>query len=556
MSGLDRIANVTGEVGERDTATVTIRAGVALSEMLRTTLGPTGRDKMLVSDGTVVLTNDGASIVDRMKIDSPAARVVADVARAQSGEVGDGATSAIVLTGALLDEASSLLDDGFHPKTVVDGYRTAAVRAGAVLDDVAWAPSSDDGSMRRNVAATSITGRWDEARTAFLSDLAVRAFDAAREASGRRLPNVTIHGIAGGETTDSELLDGLVVDTDTSSTSLSEVAAPVPQRVDDARVAVVDDELTIQSPDAVSRYSIEDVADLERAQAFEEGEYRRYVEVLSAHDVDVLFCQKSVDDRLRTMLAREGVLVFERTRQDEVQKLERTTGARPVMRLDALDAASVGRADEVERIVLGDGAFVIVREATSSQASVLLRGGTDHVVDETERIVVDAIGLLDEFDARPRLVAGGGAAEVALAMDVRRYGRHVGDREAVAVEAFADALETIPVSLARNTGLDPIDSLLALRRRHADGESRVGVDAEAGEIVDVAELGVVEPARLKRRVVANATDAAALLLRIDGIIETGPSEGGDGSHDHDHDGPHASGEFGSDPHGYPWAIGH
>ncbi|GAB3318391.1 thermosome subunit 1 [Haloplanus rallus] len=558
MSGLDRIANVTGEVGERDAAAATVRAGVVLSEMLRTTLGPTGRDKMLVGDGTVVLTNDGASIVDRMEIESPAARIVADVARAQSGEVGDGATSAIVLAGALLDEASSLLDDGFHPTTVVDGYRTAAARAGTVLDDVAWTPDPDDGSTRRNVVATSITGRWDEARTAFLSDLAVRAFDAVRGSSGRRLSNVTIHGVAGGGTTDSELLDGLVVDTDASSTSLSEVAAPVPQRVDDARVAVVDDELTIQSPDAVSRYSFEDVGDLERAQAFETGEYRRYVEALSAHDVDVLFCQKSVDDRLRTMLAREGVLVFERTRQDEVHKLERATGARPVMRLDALDTASVGRADAVERVTLGDGAFVIVRESTSSQVSVLLRGGTDHVVDETERIVVDAVGLLDEFDARPRLVAGGGAVEVALATDVRRYGRRIGDREAVAVEAFADALETIPVSLARNAGLDPIDSLLELRRRHADDETRIGVDGEAGGIADVSDRGVVEPARLKRRVVANATDAAALLLRIDGIIETGPSEDGSGGHDHDHDhdGPHAGGEFETDPHGYPWAIGH
>jgi chaperonin GroEL (HSP60 family) len=560
MSGLDRIANVTGEVGERDAATVTVRAGIALSEMLRTTLGPAGRDKMLVGDGTVVLTNDGASIVDRMEIDSPAATLVADVARAQSGDVGDGATSAVVLAGALLDEASSLLEDGFHPTTVVDGYRTAAVRADATLDDVAWTPAPDDGSTRREVVATSITGRWDEARTAFLSDLAVRAFDAVREAEGRRLSSVTIHGVAGGETTDSELLDGLVVDTDASSTSLSEVAAPVPRTVDDARVAVVDDELTIQSPDAVSRYSLEDATDLERAQAFEEGEYRRYVEALSAHDVDVLFCQKSVDDRLRTMLAREGVLVFERTRQDEVHKLERATGARPVMRLDALDAASVGRADAVERVDLGDGSFVIIREATSSQVSVLLRGGTAHVVDETERIVVDAISLLDEFDARPRLVAGGGAAEVALATDVRAYSRRVGDREAVAVEAFADALETIPVSLARNAGLDPVDSLLELRRRHADGEASVGVDGEAGEVVDVAERGVVEPARLKRRVVANATDAAALLLRSDGIIETGPSEDGGGGHDHDHDhehdGAHAGGGLQSDPHGYPWAIGH
>ncbi|WP_338741739.1 thermosome subunit beta [Haloplanus salilacus] len=553
MDGLDRIANVTREVGRSDADELTVDAGVALSEMLRTTLGPNGRDKMLVGDGTVVLTNDGGSIVDRMDIESPAANLISDVARAQNGELGDGSTAAIALAGGLLDEAGDLLDDGIHPTTVVGGYREAARRAGAALDDVAWTAGDDE--TLRSVAATTITGRWDDARTASLADLTVRAFRASRDRGRGRLDDVTIHGFAGGATTDSELLDGLVIDTDASSTSLSEVAASVPRHVEDARVAVVDDELTIQSPDSVSRYTVEEVEDLERARTFEDEEYRRFVEMLTALDVDVLFCQKAVDDRLRARLAHEGVLVFERTRQDEIHKLERTTGATPVMRLDALDAAAVGRADEVERIDLGDGSFVIVREASSSQVSVVLRGGTDHVVDETERIVVDALTLLDAVGDRPTLVAGGGAAEVALAGDLRAHGRGIDDREALAVDAFADALETIPVALARNAGLDPIDTLLDLRARHAEGESRAGIDGDGGVIADVADRGVVEPALLKRRVVANATDAATLLLRIDGIIETESSDGGVGEHDHD-DGAPAGGGVRADTGGYPWAIGH
>jgi chaperonin GroEL (HSP60 family) len=556
MDGLGRIANVTRQVGPNDAAELTVDAGVALAEMLRTTLGPNGRDKMLVDDGTVVLTNDGGSIVDRMDIESPAANVVADVARAQSGELGDGATAAVALVGALLDEADDLLDDGFHPTTVVDGYREAAGRVGTALDDVAWTTNDDDETLRR-VVETTITGRWDDARTAFLADLTVRAFRASRGRGTDRMDDVTIHGVAGGATTDSELLDGLVIDTDASSTSLSEVAASVPRRVADARVAVVDDELTIQSPESVSRYSVETVAELERARAFEDDEYRRFVETLTATDVDVLFCQKSVDDRLRARLAHEGILVFERTRQDEIHKLERATGATPVMRLDALDAAAVGHADEVERVELGDGSFVVVREASSEQVSVVLRGGTDHVVDETERIVVDALTLLGALGDRPALVAGGGAAEVALAADLRDHGRGIGDREAIAVDAFADALETIPVALARNAGLDPIDTLLDLRARHADGDARTGIDGDDGAITDVAESGIVEPARLKRRVVANATDAAALLLRIDGIVETESSGGEASGHDHDHDedGTPAGGVR-ADTGGYPWAIGH
>lgn len=550
MNGVGRIANVTRRIGSEDVGEVTVEAGVALSEMLRTTLGPNGRDKMLVGDGTVVLTNDGGSIVDRMDIESPAATLVSDVARVQNGELGDGSTSAIILAGALLDEASELFDDGFHPTTVVDGYRQAATRTGTALDDLGWTVGPDDGETLRSVVATTVTGRWDEARTAFLADLSVRAFRASH---GTRASDVTIHGVAGGATTDSELLDGLVIDTDASSTSLSGVAAPVPRRVTDARVAIVNDELTIQSPESMSRYTLEAADDLQRAQTFEDEEYRRDAETLAAHDVDVLFCQKAVDDRLRTRLARDGVLVFERTRQDEIHKLERATGARPVMRVDELGATAVGRADEVERVDLGDGSFVIVREASSTQVSLLLRGGTDHVVDETERIVVDAISLLDAVDGRPSLVPGGGATEVELARALRAHARGVDDREAVAVSAFADAVETVPVSLARNAGMDPIDTLLDLRKRHADGDARAGIDGDTNRIADMADRGVVEPTRLKRRVVANATDVAALLLRVDGIIRTEGSGDAEGVDDHGHG--HAGG-LESDTGGYPWAIGH
>ncbi|AXG06535.1 thermosome subunit 1 [Haloplanus rubicundus] len=554
MNGIHGVAAVDGRTTGDDARERNIAAGTALSELLRTTLGPNGRDKMLVDDGTVIVTNDGASIVDRLSLDSPAARLLAGVARAQRGELGDGSTAAIVLAGTLLAEAETLLDDGLHPTTVIAGYADAAGHARSLLDDLASAP--DGGVDHRAVVSTAVTGRWDERRTAFLADLSTRAYRAARAGGDDAdLSAITVHGAAGEATTDSELLDGLVIDTDTSSTSLSSIAADVPRRLTDVRIALLDDELTIQSPDSVSRYSVDSPDGLRRARDHERDEYRRYVETLRSHGVDVCFCQKSIDDGLRARLAKAGILAFERTRQDEVHKLSRATGARPVMRLDALDPSAVGRADELERVRLGKGSFVVVREASSRQVSVLLRGSPEHVVDETERIVSDGIALLETLDARPGLVPGGGATETELALAVRTFGRGVDDRRALAVDAFADALETVPVSLARNAGMDPVDSLLELRRRHADGERSVGVDGDTGTVTDVMARGVVEPVRLKDRVVANATDAATLVLRVDDVIRTRGTRGGE-EHDHDHDHDHGHGGVRSDPGGYPWAIGH
>lgn len=552
--------NALADVDRTDDAVrQNIAAGTALSEALRTTLGPKGRDKMLVGDGTVVLTNDGASIVGRMEIESPAAKLLAGVARSQGDEVGDGSTSALVLAGELLKEAESLLGEGLHPTTIVSGYRTAAARATETLAALARDADPADPETLADVAAATVTGRWDDERTAFLADLAARAYLAVRDADGPNLRNVTVHGVAGGGTADSELLDGLVVDTDRSSTSLSDVSGTVPRRVDDARVAVVDDQLTVRKPNAVSRYTFEEADDLRRAREAEDDEYRELVATLSAHDVDVVFCQKSVDEGLRARLAREGILVFERTRQDEVHKLERATGASSVMRLAELSDEAVGTADAVVREELGGTEFVTVREASSEQVSLVLRGGTDHVVEETERIVVDAVSLLKTFEERARLVPGGGATEVALARALRSEAASVAGREQFAVEAFADALETIPATLARNAGMDPIDALVELRRRHADDETSVGIDADTGEVADAAACGVFEPLRLKERVLANATDAAAFLLRIDEVIRTtapAADEGHGDARDHEHDHLGGTGGFESDPHGYPWAIGH
>ncbi|MFD1634728.1 thermosome subunit beta [Haloplanus ruber] len=554
MAGLETIANVVDRVDGEDAVDRNLSAGVALGEMLRTTLGPMGSDKMLVGGGEVLLTNKGSSIVERMEIESPAATLVADIARAQSGELGDGSTAAVILAGALLDEATSLLDDGFHPRTVIEGYTRAAARARSQLDAHTAAVSMDT-ATRRAVVETTVTGRWDDERTAFLADLVVQSHEAIRDGDRPREDRLTLHAVPGADTEASELLDGLVIDTDRSSTALSDVPSPVPSRVDGAVVAVVDDELTIPTPESAPRYAVDDVDDLERAQAFESETYERYVDTLDAHGVDVLFCQKAVDDRLRTLLARQGVLVFERTRQDEVHKLERTTGARPVLDLDDLDRTAVGRADAVERRQVGDTPFVLVCDASATHRSLLLRGGTAHVATETERIVADGLTVLETAAEHPGLVPGGGAVEVGLARDLRSHARTVPDREAFAVSAFADAIETIPAALARNAGMRPVDALLELRRRHDAGETTAGVDATAGDVCDAVAVGLLEPARVKERMIANAAQAATFLLRVDDVIETDEPLHDEGEgHDHDHG--TGGGGVQRSTGGYPWAIGH
>lgn len=555
MSQATAIANINDETEGDEAVGKNISAGVALADVLQTTLGPNGRDKMLVGDGQVVVTNKGASIVDRIDIESPAAKLIAEVARSQGGELGDGSTSAIVLAGALLSEAGELLDEGFHPTTVVNGYAEAAKRVQARLPDLATWDAHDD-ETRRSIVKSAITGRWDEERATFLADLAVRGYRAARTDDRPRLQNVTIHGIAGGGTADSELLEGLVIDTDRSSTSLSDIPAPLPRRCEGARVAVINDELTLQTPESAPQLSVEDATDLQRFQEFETEEYERYIDTLTSFGVDVLFCQKSIDSRLRALLARAGILTFERTRQDEIHKLERTTGASPVMRPDELGANAVGSAEVVERRMLGPSEFALVRDTASSQVSLLLRGGTDHIVDETEQIVVDGIDLLTAFDARPGVIPGGGATEVALAADLRTWSRGIGERTQLVVNAVADALETIPLTLARNAGHDPINTLLELRHRHDGGDGEVGIDVETGEVTDMYERGIVTPIRLSERVVTNATEAVTSILRIDGIIHVDESMHGEADgHDHDHE-HGVGGGVKSDPHGYPWAIGH
>jgi len=549
-------ADSPDHVAGGDARSANIAAGRALAELLRTTLGPKGLDKMLVgADGKVVVTNDGASMLDRMDVDQPIATVLVDIASQQEERTGDGTTTAVVLAGELLAAAEDLLERGLHPTTITDGYHRAVRQAIRTLERDALVIDSTDPERLREVARTVITGKWDDEATAFLARQVVETVQAIRGDHTVDFEKITRKTAPGGSVFDSRVVDGLLIDMAESSTDVVSPDPGPPRRIEGATVALVDDQLTIETPTGGGPVTVESPADLDAFRAYEDEVHASQVDRIAGVDADVVFCQKSIDDRVRYLLAKEGILAVERTRQDELHKLGRATGARPVASVDELTPAVTGRAGLVERRDLGSTRFTVVSDAEGfDQVSLLLRGGTEHVADEVKRLVDDCFYVLRLVIEDGRVVPGGGAVEVHLATDLRDYAATVPRREQLAIEAFADALETIPRTLAETAGIDPIDGLLELRTRHHRGEERTGLDLDTGGVADMLDRGVVESVAVKRQALDSAAEAANLVLRIDDVVAGAVDRDGHGHGEEDH--AHGPGEFVESAEGYPWAVGH
>lgn len=537
----------------KDAQTANFSAGQALSEVIRTTLGPKSTDKMLITDdGKIVVTNDGASILDRMEIDHPTAEMVVRVAETQEDATGDGTTTAVILTGELLGKAGALIERGLHPTSIIGGYKLAAERAVETLREAAIEIDTDNTDRLQEIARTVITGKWDEADSQFLAGLAVDAVESIVHDGTVERKNVVRQAVAGGSYRASKVVDGLIIDLESSSTSIVTPETPVPRRIEDATIALIDDQLTIKTSTGLGTVSLDAPEQRQALLEYEDRTYEESVATIVDAGADVVFCQKSIDDPVRYLLAREGVLSVERTRKDELLKLKRATGARHVASVDQLTAADTGYAGIVEQRSVGDRRLAVVTECRDSeQVSILLRGGTAHVNDEMKRILDDCLDALELAIETGEVLPGGGASEVMLAADLRNYAQGVRGREQFAIEAFADALEAIPRTLAENAGMDPIDSLVDLRSRHHDGDVTAGLDVSSGGSTDMMAAGVCEPLAIKRRAIKSAQEAATMIVRIDDIIAASPDrEDDEEDHDHDSDTLHASTE------GYPWTIGH
>ena len=505
----------------RDAQSMNIAAAKAVAGAVRTTLGPKGMDKMLVDTvGDVVITNDGVTILKEMDIEHPAAKMMVEVAKTQDDEVGDGTTSAVVIAGELLKKSEELLEQDVHPTVITLGYRQAAEKAQELLQTIAVDVKAKDKEILSKIAGTAMTGKNAEASKEKLCDLIVRAITLVADADGTvDTENVKVEKRVGGAIEDSEIVEGMIIDKE-------RVHPGMPKTVKAAKILLlnaaveykkteVDAEISITSPDQLQLFLDE-----------EERMIKSIVEKIKASGANVLFCQKGIDDIAQHYLSKAGILAVRRVKKSDMEKLARATGGALISSIDAISADELGVAGLVEERKVGGEEMIFVEKCKNPKAvSIIIKGGTEHVVDELGRALEDALRVVGVVVEDKKIVAGGGAPEVELSLRLREYAATQGGRIQLAIEAFASALEVIPRTLAENAGLDPIDKLVELRAAHEKGEKTYGLDVFEGKPVDMLAAGVVEPLRVKTQAIASAAEAAVMILRIDDVIASAKSAG-------------------------------
>ncbi|AHB64660.1 thermosome subunit [Haloarcula hispanica N601] len=504
-----------------------ISAARAVAESVRSTLGPKGMDKMLVSSmGDVTVTNDGVTILSEMDIDNPTASMIVEVAETQEDEAGDGTTSAVAIAGELLKNAEDLLEQDIHPTAIIKGFDMAATQAKDEIADIATEVDPDDEELLKKVAETSMTGKGAELNKELLAQLIVDAVNAVTvEAEDGSviadLEYLNIETQTGSSAGNSELLEGAVIDKDPVHEEMATEA-------EDADVLLVDTAIELDETEVDAQLSVDDPSQLQNFLDKEEEQLKGMVDQIADTGADVVFCQKGIDDMAQHYLAEKGILAVRRAKKSDIEFLKEVLGARIVSDLDSASAEDLGHGsvtrDDAEGLFYvegsGDGAHGV---------TLLLRGSTDHVVDELERGVTDALDVVASTVANGSVLGGGGAPEVEVARRLRDYADSVEGREQLAIESFADALEIIPRTLAENAGLDSIDTLVDLRAAHEDGDVSAGLNVFSGDVENTLDTGVVEPAHAKRQAVSSAAEAANLVLKIDDIIAAGElsTSGGD-----------------------------
>jgi len=514
-------------VQDKDAQQYNISAARSVAEAVRSTLGPKGMDKMLVNSmGDVTITNDGVTILTEMDIDNPTAEMIVEVAETQEDEAGDGTTTAVAIAGELLKNAEDLLEQEIHPTAIIKGYHLASEKAREEVDNIAEPVDPDDEQLLQKVAETSMTGKGAELEKDVLADLVVRAVQQVTvEADDGShvvdLENVKIETQTGRSAGESDLSVGAVINKNAAH-------GDMPTNFESADTLLLNEAIEIEESDVDTQVSIETPDQLQNFLDQEEKQLKQKVEAIVDSGADVVFCQKGIDDLAQHYLAKEGILAIRRTKKSDIKFLKNVLGGSVVSDVDSVTAADLGkgsvRRDEDDELFYVEGTGDEVHGVT-----LLLRGSTDHVVDELERGINDAIDVVSTTVSDGRVLAGGGAPEVELASRLRDYADSVSGREQLAVEAFADSLELVPRVLAENAGLDSIDLLVDLRAEHEGGDTHAGLNAFTGNVEDTFDAGIVEPAHAKEQALASATEAANLVLKIDDIIAAGDlsTSGGD-----------------------------
>jgi len=523
-----------------------IMAARAVADAVKSTLGPKGMDKMLVDGmGDIVITNDGATILKELDIEHPAAKMVVEVAKTQDNECGDGTTTAVVIAGELLKKSESLIDQNVHPTVISNGFRLASQEAVRVLKDIGFQVSPTDKKTLRLIAQTAMTGKGVGGEREHLSDIAVDAVTSVAEKTGENykvdIDNIQVEKKHGGAVSDTKMIKGLILDKE-------RVHPRMPRVIKDAKIALVDRALEIKKTEVEAKIQIRDPMQMQKFLDEEENTLKQMVEKVKKSGANVLICEKGIDDLAQHYLAKEGVYAVRRVKRSDMEKLAKATGGKIITNLEDLKASELGMAAQVEETKIADSDMTFVTGCKNPKAvSILIRGGTEHVVDEVERALHDALKVVAVAIEDGIAVPGGGAPEIELALRLRDYGQTVGGREQLAIEAFAEALEIIPWTLAENAGMDSIDVLIELKNAHMKKAGRnFGVNVLQNKVSDMLDAKVIEPLRVKTQAIQSATEVASMILRIDDVIaskKTSPAEMGGGR------GPGGPGGMGGMPPG-------
>ncbi len=500
-----------------------IAAAKAVADAVRTTLGPKGMDKMLVdSMGDVVITNDGATILKEMDIEHPAAKMIIEVAKTQEQHCHDGTTTAVVIAGELLKRSEDLIDQNVHPTVICEGFRLACERAVDLLKN--HSIKVDDEETLAEVAKTALTGKSAGAVKAFLADICVNAvMSVGNEENGARyvdLDDIKVEKKQGGSIKDSALVDGIILDKE-------RVHSGMPRSVSDAKIALINSAIEVKKTEVDAKIQITDPTMLAQFLEEEENYLKGLVDKLQASGANVVVCQKGIDDLAQHYMAKAGLFAVRRAKKSDMEALGKATGGKIVTNIDDLSGDDLGAAAKVDERKIGESDMVFFTGCPQAKSvSVLLRGGTEHVVDELRRAFDDAVGVISVAWEDGAVVTGGGSVLASISRDLRIYAEGIGGREQMAIEAFAGALEVIPRTLAENAGLDPVNTIIEVRKAHAEGKSTFGVNVYEGGVMDMRKANVLEPLRVVEQAIQSATETAVMILRIDDVISSKAVSGG------------------------------
>ena len=502
-----------------------ITAAKLIAEVVRTSLGPRGMDKMLVDSlGDVTITNDGATILKEIDVQHPAAKMMVEISKATDNEVGDGTSSVVVLAGALIEKAEELIGQEIHPTIIVDGYRKSAVRAIEVLNNIAQKISGDDKEQLIRVAKTSMQTKLVSKESDEIAQLVVNAAQQVSEKydSSYRvdLDDIKVEKKAGGSLRDTKLIKGIVLDKEV-------VHGGMPKRIEKAKIALVTSALEIEKTEFDAKINISSPDQMKMFLDEENKMLKSMVDKIIDSGANVLVCQKGIDDIAQHYLAKSGILAVRRVKESDMTKLARATGARVVNNLDDLTSKEIGSADLVEERKVETDKWVFIEGCKHAKSvTLLIRGGSQRVVDEADRSIHDALMVTKDVLEKPAIVAGGGAPEAYAASKLREWVSTLSGREQLAADKFAEALEVIPLMLAENAGMDPIDTMTDLRAKQSKGSKWTGIDARNAKLSDMSKLDIVEPLSVKEQIIKSATEVASMILRIDDVIASSKSAGG------------------------------